>query len=68
MISEFSPRCKSADQKSSRRSEILRVFLLLAILACLSGCETMDDSPARAAMNAAIPSEQPGTYFIGRRR
>jgi len=47
---------------------IPRACLLLAVLVCLSGCETMEsDAPARAAMNAAIPAEQPGNYFIGRR-
>lgn len=40
------------------------VFFLLILV----GCETVDsDAPARAAMNAAILSEAPGNYFIGRR-
>jgi|GEM_PF-408110 len=40
------------------------IFLGLA----LSGCETMDTgAESRAAMNAAIQTEQPGNYFIGRR-
>lgn len=43
---------------------------LLAALLALTfvGCETVErDAPARSAMNAAIATEQPGDYFIGRR-
>ena len=47
------------------------IFWLLAgscLLFMFSGCETVDvDAGAIAAMNAAISSEQPGDYFIGRR-
>ena len=42
------------------------VFLVPLVL--MSSCETVDrDAPARAAMAAAIRSEQPGNYFVGRR-
>ena len=40
----------------------------LGFLLCFPGCETIDvDAGPRADMNAAILSEQPGDYFIGRR-
>ena len=43
-------------------------FLFAAVLLGLTGCETVDlDAAPMAAMNAAIPNEQPGDYFIGRR-
>ncbi len=46
--------------------KVLLSAVLLAIV--LAGCETVEpDGLARSAMNAAIPSEQPGDYFIGRR-
>lgn len=45
-----------------------RLTLLLAGCIALSGCQTIEqDAPQRAAMNAAIASEPPGDYFIGRR-
>jgi hypothetical protein len=48
------------------RVKILLSAVFLAIV--LAGCETVEpDAMARSAMNAAIPSEQPGDYFIGRR-
>jgi len=48
---------------------LLRQALFIVVaLAALTGCQTMEsDGPARAAMNEAIKSEQPGNYFIGRR-
>ena len=69
MLSELVPRHRTAARKChSLQPGILRGCLLIAALLCLSGCETMEnDAPARAAMNAAIPAEQPGNYFIGRR-
>ena len=68
MTFEFAPRQRTTVQLNSRGAWILRACLLVAVLLCLSGCETMEsDAPARAAMNAAILSEQPGNYFIGRR-
>jgi hypothetical protein len=37
-------------------------------LVLLNACQTVDpDAPARAALNAAILTEKPGDYFIGRR-
>ncbi|MFA7343518.1 MAG: hypothetical protein WC003_04365 [Terrimicrobiaceae bacterium] len=46
--------------------KILPAALVLAFV--LVGCETVDvDAGPRAAMNAAILTEQPGDYFIGRR-
>ena len=45
-----------------------RGMIILAPLVLMSSCETVDrDAPARAAMAAAIRSEQPGNYFVGRR-
>jgi hypothetical protein len=44
----------------------LSVAALLAVT--FTGCQTVDvDAGPIAAMNAAIPGEQPGDYFIGRR-
>jgi hypothetical protein len=46
----------------------LRGIVVLALLAIMSSCETVDrDAPARAAMAAAIRTEEPGNYFVGRR-
>ena len=68
MTSEFVLSHRTAARKSGCRSWVLRSFLLVSVLLCLSGCETMEnDAPARAAMNAAIPSEPAGNYFVGRR-
>jgi len=61
--------CRTSGILPDAKQDVLRaiLFALLAIIA-LTGCETIErDAPARAAMNAAIPSEQPGDYFIGRR-
>jgi hypothetical protein len=45
-----------------------RGVVILAPLVLMSSCETVDrDAPARAAMAAAIRSEQSGNYFVGRR-
>jgi hypothetical protein len=45
-----------------------RQILLLLAVSVLCSCETVDhDAPARVAMAAAIRTEQPGNYFIGRR-
>jgi hypothetical protein len=45
-----------------------RGMVILVPLVLMSSCETVDrDAPARAAMAAAIRSEQPGNYFVGRR-
>jgi hypothetical protein len=45
-----------------------RGVVILVPLVLISSCETVDrDAPARAAMAAAIRSEQPGNYFVGRR-
>jgi len=45
-----------------------RGMVILAPLVLMSSCETVDrDAPARAAMAAAIRSEHPGNYFVGRR-
>jgi len=45
-----------------------RGMVILAPLVLINSCETVDrDAPARAAMAAAIRSEQPGNYFVGRR-
>lgn len=45
-----------------------RLLAGLCLLLAFSGCETIEpDAPQIAAMNAAIPGEQPGDYFIGRR-
>ena len=45
-----------------------RGVVILVPLVLMSSCETVDrDAPARAAMAAAIRSEQPGNYFVGRR-
>jgi len=51
-------------------NRIRPAHLLAAALALvfLNACQTVDtDAPARAAMNAAILTENPGDYFIGRR-
>lgn len=51
---------------ASRKSlhGLVMVFAALALL----GCETVDTgAESRAAMNAAIRTEEPGNYFIGRR-
>ncbi|MEO8825809.1 MAG: hypothetical protein ABI443_08195 [Chthoniobacterales bacterium] len=49
----------------------MRYLLLLPCIAAFvffAGCETtQQESEARAAMNAAIKTETPGNYFIGRR-
>ena len=38
------------------------------LLMAFTGCETIDvDAGPIAAMNAAIPNEPPGDYFVGRR-
>ena len=61
--------CRTSGILPDAKTSPLRaaLFALLAIFA-LAGCETVEtDGPTRAAMNAAIPSEQPGDYFIGRR-
>jgi hypothetical protein len=48
--------------------EASRLLAGLCVLLAISGCETVDvNAGARAEMNAAIASEQPGDYFIGRR-
>ncbi len=53
--------------KNTKRWFFRGVFIL-APLVLMSSCETVDrDAPARAAMAAAIRSEQPGNYFVGRR-
>lgn len=45
-----------------------RGLVILVPLVLINSCETVDrDAPARAAMAAAIRSEQPGNYFVGRR-
>ena len=45
-----------------------RGVVILVPLVLMSSCETVDrDAPARAAMAAAIRSEQQGNYFVGRR-
>ena len=45
-----------------------RGMVILVPLVLINSCETVDrDAPARAAMAAAIRSEQPGNYFVGRR-
>jgi hypothetical protein len=47
---------------------VSRGMVILAPLVLMSSCETVDrEAPARAAMAAAIRSEQPGNYFVGRR-
>lgn len=48
----------------------MKLRLLMATLCGLLvvGCTTVDSgAPARAAMNAAIRTEVPGNYFVGRR-
>lgn len=48
--------------------EIPRLFAGVCLLLILTGCETVDVGAAsRAEMNAAILSEPPGDYFVGRR-
>jgi hypothetical protein len=45
-----------------------RGMVILVPLVLINSRETVDrDAPARAAMAAAIRSEQPGNYFVGRR-
>ena len=45
-----------------------RGMVILVPLVLINSCETVDrDAPARAAMAAAIRSEHPGNYFVGRR-
>lgn len=45
-----------------------RGVVILVPLVLMNSCETVDhDAPARAAMAAAIRSEKPGNYFVGRR-
>lgn len=61
-------KCETGDARKNAPCgmKVLLAAVLLAIV--LTGCETIaPDAPARAAMNAAISSEQPGDYFIGRR-
>ncbi|MEI8312427.1 MAG: hypothetical protein WCH98_16875, partial [Verrucomicrobiota bacterium] len=53
-----------------RNVEFGMVALFAAVLLAVTftGCETVEvDAGQIAAMNAAIPSEQPGDYFVGRR-
>ena len=53
--------------KNTKRWFFLGVVILVPLV-LMSSCETVDrDAPARAAMAAAIRSEQPGNYFVGRR-
>lgn len=53
-------------KKTIRGLRLLAAALFLVFLG--AGCETMaPDAGAIASMNAAIPSEQPGDYFVGRR-
>ncbi len=48
--------------------EIPRLLAGVCLLLILTGCETVDVGAAsRAEMNAAILSEPPGDYFVGRR-
>jgi len=50
------------------RWRLLGAVGILAVLAFVPGCETIEpDGPARAAMQQAIQAEQPGDYFVGRR-
>jgi len=56
-----------ASLKNTKRW-FFRGVVILVPLVLMSSCETVDrDAPARAAMAAAIRSEQPGNYFVGRR-
>ena len=49
-------------------SGMAALFVAVLLAFTFTGCETVDvDAGPIAAMNAAIPSEQPGDYFIGRR-
>ncbi len=53
--------------KNTKRC-FFRGMVILVPLVLMSSCETVDrDAPARAAMAAAIRSEHPGNYFVGRR-
>ena len=53
--------------KNTKRWFFLGVVILVPLV-LMSSCETVDrDAPARAAMAAAIRSEHPGNYFVGRR-
>ena len=63
------PACRTSGILPDAKQDVLRAILFaLLVLLALAGCETVGtDSAARSAMNAAIPSEQPGDYFIGRR-
>ena len=57
-------------KRKSSHSQFATTALFAAVLLAFTfaGCETVDvDAGPIAAMNAAIPSEQPGDYFIGRR-
>ena len=57
-------KCEMRNAKCMAAGLLAGLFLLLVF----SGCETVDlDAGPMAAMNAAIPNEQPGDYFIGRR-
>ena len=50
------------------KCEMFRLLAGLCVLLVLTGCQTVVvDAGPIAAMNAAIPGEQPGDYFIGRR-
>lgn len=49
-------------------SSMMKLLPLLATVVLMAGCRTVDpDAPARAALAAAIRSEPPGNYHIGRR-
>jgi hypothetical protein len=58
------------DTTASAMSLVHRTGVVLTAFACLAitGCETLDPyGPDRAAAAAAIRSEIPGNYFVGRR-
>ncbi|MEI6035330.1 MAG: hypothetical protein WCS65_13760 [Verrucomicrobiae bacterium] len=58
---------KRGNRKWEARS-VAAVFFVVAAVFLTAGCETVaPDGAARAAMDAAISSEPPGDYFIGRR-
>ena len=68
----FSIHAGSRDGRPTSKIRLIKLvpFLFAAVLlaATFTGCETIDvDAGPIAAMNAAIPNEPQGDYFVGRR-